>query len=95
MLLVDNQVETLSCFDQERWKSFWAQIWRVMVPLKVRHFLWHVCSNALRTMANLYRRGITVTGRCSFCQVDDETALHALWSCPSLSPVWASHRLAR
>ena len=51
--------------------------------------------SALPTMANLHRRGITVTGRCSFCQEADETALHALWSCPSLGPIWASHRLAR
>ena len=95
MLLVENQVETPSCSDQGRWKSLWAQVWSVMVPLKVRHFLWRVCSNALPTMANLFRSGITVTGRCSFCQVDNETALHALWSCPSLDLVWATHRLAR
>jgi ribonuclease HI len=95
MLLVENQVDTPSCSDEGRWKSFWTQVWSVRVPPKVRHFLWRACSNALPTMANLCKRGITVTRRCSFCQVDDETIVHALWLCPLIGPVWAIHRLAR
>ena len=34
-------------------RCFWKKLWRLPVPHKVKHFLWHACRDILPTKANL------------------------------------------
>uniref|UniRef100_A0A2N9FBV7 Reverse transcriptase zinc-binding domain-containing protein n=1 Tax=Fagus sylvatica TaxID=28930 RepID=A0A2N9FBV7_FAGSY len=76
------------------WKQFWKRVWSVRVPHKIQQFLWRACTDSLPTMVNMQRRCIVPTARCSFYQFEDEDVRHTLWSCPVLTPFWASHVLA-
>ena len=79
----------------EHWRMFWKRIWSVRVPFKIRNFLWRVCIDALPTLVHLQRRTIVSNTRCSFCLVENEDLLHALWTCPLLTPLWHHHKLTR
>ncbi|KAK9993929.1 hypothetical protein SO802_023632 [Lithocarpus litseifolius] len=70
-------------------KDLWRSIWGLRVPNKVKNFLWRVCHEAIPTKSNLKRRHILVDSQCERCRKEDETPLHALWSCSELKLVWA------
>jgi hypothetical protein len=46
------------------------------------------CHDILPTRDNLKHRGINLDPSCIFCNCEQETVLHILWSCPSASDVW-------
>ena len=56
--------------------------------------IWRVCKNSLPTKANLFRRKITIDGRCEICKQGDEDIMHAIYRCPALQslgnfiPAW-------
>ena len=33
----------------------------------------------------------TFNASCPHCNIDKESSLHALWSCPCLTPIWKDH----
>ena len=43
----------------------------------------------LYVFLNLQNRKIVAESKCQICQQEDETMLHALWSCPLARNVWA------
>ena len=43
----------------------------------------------LSVFLNLQNRKIVAESKCQICQQEDETMLHALWSCPLARNVWA------
>lgn len=69
--------------------NLWRSIWGLRVPNKVKNFLWRVCHEAIPTKSNLKRRHIIINSLCEQCWNEDETPLHALWSCCELSSVWS------
>ena len=66
----------------------WKQIWLLKIPPKIIIFSWKACVNALPTMSNLRKRGVSTDGLCSVCGLEDETILHALCSCNAVKEVW-------
>ena len=94
LLCEETSATDLGCSDYGVWKRFWKKVWSIRVPHKVRQFLWRACTESLPTMVNMQRRCIVPTALCSFCHSAEEDVRHVLWSCPVLSPVWASHVLA-
>ena len=94
LLCEETSANEPGCSDTGVWKLFWKKVWSVRVPHKVRQFLWRACTESLPTMVNMQRRCIVRTAQCSFYHFEDEDVRHVLWSCPVLSPVWASHVLA-
>ena len=70
-------------------RNLWRSIWSLRVPNRVKNFLWHACHDAIPTKANLMRRHILVDPMCERCWKEEETPLHALWSCSELSTVWS------
>ena len=74
---------------QNRDKNLWRSIWSLQVPNRVKTFLWRACHDAIPTKANLKRRHILVDPMCERCWKEEETPLHALWSCSELSTVWS------
>jgi hypothetical protein len=53
--------------------------------------LWKACSDILPTKEKLYNKKITADPLCPMCNLEIETTVHALWSCPSAQDVWADY----
>ena len=70
-------------------KNLWRSIWGLRVPNKVKNFLWRVCRDAIPTKSNMKRRHMPIDPLCEWCWKEEETTLHALWSCSELSSVWS------
>ena len=71
-------------------KAFWQSIWGLRIPNKVKNFLWRACGEAIPKKANLKWRHITENDRYKRCRNDEETTLHALWTCSELDSVWTN-----
>ena len=50
---------------------FWKRIWLLKIPPKIRIFTWKACVNALPTMSNLRKRGVSTDGLCPVCGLED------------------------
>lgn len=48
-------------------RKLWNQVWKGCFSPKVRVFMWKVCSNALATKLNLYKRNCSTTSLCPIC----------------------------
>ena len=70
-------------------RSFWRKVWMRKVPNKIKNFVWRACKDSIPTKVNLRRRSIPVHMLCDRCSVEEETCLHALWSCKELDQVWS------
>ena len=73
-------------------RNFWRSIWDLRVPNTIKNFVWRACREAIPTKANLKRRHITENGRCEHCLMEEETTLHALWSCSKIKSAWTSSK---
>nr|XP_023927696.1 uncharacterized protein LOC112039084 [Quercus suber] len=53
--------------------------------------MWCANLDALPTRVNLMKRKVVTDPTCQVCGIEQESTLHALWSCPKLNEVWAMH----
>jgi hypothetical protein len=67
----------------------WQDIWSLNTPPKIRHFLWRAYRESLPTKKNLKFRHIPVDPGCPECPHAEEDALHSLWGCQVVVPLWA------
>lgn len=79
----------------ETTNSWACHIWKLHVPVKIKHFSWRFCSDSLPTRLNLYKRKIISSPVCLLCGSDTETALHALRDCNFVKQVWVTYLMAR
>lgn len=82
-----------SCDDQEyqpEINDLWKKFWGLAVQTKVHNFLWRAIKNSIPSKTNLKRRKIIPKDICDHCKSSNEDVVHALWSCPHLSPIWNS-----
>ncbi|XP_041026946.1 uncharacterized protein LOC121267144 [Juglans microcarpa x Juglans regia] len=70
-------------------KKTWKFLWHLQVTPGDRVFMWRTCLNALPTQSNLFKRKIVDHPKCSICNLEEETATHALWECESTRDVWS------
>ena len=73
-------------------RNFWRSIWDLRVPNTIKNFVWRACREAIPTKANLKRRHIMENDRCEHCLMEEETTLHALWSCSKIKSAWTSSK---
>lgn len=66
----------------------WRSLWNLQVPNPIKIFLWRTCNDILPTRKNLLRRRVIVDGKCSWCNLEEETIAHAIWFCPATKDVW-------
>lgn len=59
----------------------WQKLWNLLIPPKVKNFIWRAYYNCLPTLDNFQRRQVDVNYQCSVCQAGDETLNHAMWTC--------------
>ncbi|KAF4395739.1 hypothetical protein G4B88_013513 [Cannabis sativa] len=74
---------------QGRWNGndkelaiYWKHMWNLKIPLKVKNLMWRAGMNFLPTMVQLRSKHVNVSSLCPVCQIEDETILHRLVSCP-------------
>lgn len=68
-------------------------MWNLLIPPKVKHFIWRVGHNCLPTLVNLQRKHVEINAMCAVCRVGDETLEHALWTCPFALRCWEEAHL--
>lgn len=61
--------------------SFFAQIWKIKAPLKVKIFVWIVLHRKVLTVDNLRKRGWSGEESCVFCLDVSETVDHLFVEC--------------
>lgn len=69
----------------------WSMIWKLLVPERVRSFLWLVQHERLLTNLRKSRMGLG-SQFCNHCNAVSECILHVLRDCPHAKTVW-SHLL--
>ncbi|KAJ4974964.1 hypothetical protein NE237_008138 [Protea cynaroides] len=71
----------------------WRGIWGSQTLLKIKHFLWHSCLNALASSVALHRRSILVDLPCRRCghAVEDLSHILSLLSVCSEGLVWVQY----
>jgi ribonuclease HI len=67
----------------------WQKIWNLKIPNVEKTFLWRACHESLPTRQNLKWRNIIDDASCPICRMEEETAIHILWQCPSAKDVWS------
>ncbi|XP_041027065.1 uncharacterized protein LOC121267283 [Juglans microcarpa x Juglans regia] len=69
-------------------EKFGSRLWKSKVHPIDKIFLWRACYEALPTNLNLFKKKILEKPFCPICLQDEETVIHALWSCPAAQDVW-------
>ncbi|XP_021737330.1 uncharacterized protein LOC110703860 [Chenopodium quinoa] len=75
-------------FMLENFENYWAEIWKLKVTPKVRHFIWKCCFNSLPTRGVLEHRHLLEDPSCPWCGFEKESIIHATISCPSATVLW-------
>lgn len=70
--------------------DMWESIWALLVPRKVRNFLWRVCLNSLPIRSNLIKNSVTNDSLHSICSQEEESVIHFLWNYKASNDVWAN-----
>jgi hypothetical protein len=52
--------------------------------------MWKAGHNILPTKANLFKRRVVEDPLCPCCKQEEESIIHALWTCPATMDVWGS-----
>jgi len=68
--------------------AMFGKVWRVLVPERVRVFLWLVVHQVIMTNTERQRRHLCDTAICQVCKSGDETILHILRDCPAMMGIW-------
>ncbi|GJY06948.1 ribonuclease H-like superfamily protein [Tanacetum coccineum] len=80
-----NEVASSSSFHNP---EFWKKVWNIKVMPKIKTFWWRVCSNALATRENLYKRNCSSSPLCQICNSQVETIEHMFFECPWTKSMW-------
>ncbi|KAL8527961.1 hypothetical protein ACS0TY_005683 [Phlomoides rotata] len=62
-------------------RKLWDLVWKLQVIPKIKFFIWKVLHNILSTSLNLTYRFVDVVPLCKHCEIDIESAEHALRDC--------------
>ena len=73
---------------RQNMESLFRSMWRVVVPERVKIFLWLVGNHAIMTNAERYRRHLSGTDVCQVCKGGIETILHVIRDCPAIRGIW-------
>lgn len=71
-----NQIKNV----QNYWEG-WANLRRLKVAPRVKHFIWLLLHNAVKTHDYLYTMNLDPLDLCSFCNLNVEFAEHIFQTC--------------
>lgn len=66
----------------------WKRTWKMLLPQRIKFFLWLVLRDRLMTNSNRFLRHLTTDPRCRSCGAVEETLEHVLRSFPSAALIW-------
>ena len=90
--LIDNElISNVNPLASPHLKSTWKGLWKLRIPNRTKTLMWRAISNALPTRVNLVKRKVPFDATCQLCGLEQESTLHALWSCPKLNGIWDVH----
>ncbi|CAI9756749.1 unnamed protein product [Fraxinus pennsylvanica] len=69
-------------------KLLWKHLSKMIVPHKVKIFVWRACKDGLPTTLNLEKKHIIRLNICSLCNSETEDLNHAVINCKMLRGVW-------
>ena len=72
----------------DNFHTAWVELWKLEVSPKVRHFMWKLCTNILPSRALLVQRHLIDSAECHWGCGEQETAHHAIFSCPRFGELW-------
>ncbi|KAK8546682.1 hypothetical protein V6N12_027456 [Hibiscus sabdariffa] len=61
--------------------NFYARVWVVNLPSKIRITMWRIINNFVPTFANMQRRRLNVINSCPFCHSSGESIEHLMRDC--------------
>ena len=69
----------------------WVKLWKIPVPpkIKIKIFLWRLCSGILPTRLQLLHKNLTIPLTCVLCGNDVEHEWHVFLECPFAQACWA------
>lgn len=85
--IVSNSFQS-SASNPSKMCKWWNSLWKLNIPPKVRFFIWRVCSNAVPTLENMWKKKILNALCCSRCNSFVEYIGHALFDCKEVKKVW-------
>jgi len=66
----------------------YKRVWEVVVPERVRLFLWLGMQQVLMTNAERRRRHLSDSDICQICKGAEKTIIHILRDCPAMEGIW-------
>ena len=69
-------------------------MWSLLVPHKIRHFVWRSCRDILPTKTNLIRWKLLQDDICDECRNKEKTPNHVLWNCQKARENWQCSKVA-
>lgn len=66
----------------------WKVIWKLLVPQRIRMFMWLSYHDRLMTNANRFIRQLSDDPRCYVCGEVEENTIHILRECPVAKILW-------
>lgn len=90
MFTVRSAYQMLTRDEEERpnMEKFFTRVWRLLVPERVRVFLWLATHQVLMTNVERRKRHLSDSGLCQVCKSGEETILHILRDCPAMEGIW-------
>ncbi|KAJ0075170.1 hypothetical protein Patl1_34400 [Pistacia atlantica] len=68
----------------------WKKLWKLPITNAEKLFLWKACQDILPTKCNLVKKRVIEESFCTFCCLEEEDVLHALWGCVATKDIWSS-----
>ncbi|KAL3513503.1 hypothetical protein ACH5RR_026220 [Cinchona calisaya] len=66
----------------------WNVIWHMVIPPKIKHFMWQACNNVLPMMVQLGSRGVNLDQHCLVCRGERENLSRILFHCRIAKEIW-------
>lgn len=66
----------------------WSRVWNLMIPHKIKVFIWRFCRNVIPVRRRLSSRGLRVPITCPMCLSDVEHMAHLFYDCEFAKGCW-------
>lgn len=66
----------------------WSRVWHLMIPHKVKVFIWRFCRNVVPVRRRLSMRGVRLPIICPMCLADVEHMTHLFCGCSFAVDCW-------
>ncbi|XP_074347086.1 uncharacterized protein LOC141685908 [Apium graveolens] len=66
----------------------WQRIWKLLIPHKIKIFIWRFCRNILPVRWKLRSRGVQLPITCPMCMDDIEHLSHVFFDCHFAMQCW-------